>query len=85
MWGFLGMTHAINFVDDCELPEDQDFLFVAIPAGALIFYRESALTPKTLEDSWAAYRASSPDDDWGTPTRATSRERRPVLSLVSNA
>lgn len=79
------MTHAINFVDDCELPEAQDFMFVAIPSGGLIFYRESALTPRTLEDSWAAYRASNSDDDWGTPTRATPRPIRPALSLVSNA
>lgn len=78
------MTHAINFVDDCELPEEQDFLFVAIPAGALIFYRESAVTPKTLEDSWAAFRASS-DPDSGTPSRARPPELRPALSLVSNA
>lgn len=70
--------HAIHFVDDDELPEGQDFLFVAIPEGGLIFYRESALSPSMLEDSWAAYRAILPGDDDPAPIRA-----RPSLSLVS--
>lgn len=49
--------HAIQFVDDDTLPEGHDFAFVEVPDGALIFYRESALTEQTLMDSWAAYRA----------------------------
>lgn len=69
--------HAINFVDDCELPEGQDFIYLAIPDGALIFYRESAVNPATLEDSWAAHRASTENGDRGTPTAARH------LSLVS--
>lgn len=78
--------HAINFVDDCELPEGQDFIFVAVPAGGgLIFYRESAINPTTLEDSWAAYRAVCCDNGWGTPSTAVPRGSRPVLSLVSSA
>lgn len=71
------MTHAINFVDEAALPEGQDFLFVSIPSGALIFYRESALSPAVLEDSWAAYRACADDGHRGTPS--ASRH----LSLVS--
>ena len=68
--------HAIHFVDDSELPEGCDFLFVAIPEGGLIFYRESALSPQSLEDSWAAYRAL------GGPHR-TAPARRPRLSVAS--
>lgn len=49
--------HAIQFVSDEVMPEGHDFIFVQVPTGALVFYRESAITPKTLEDSWAAYRA----------------------------
>lgn len=49
--------HSIKFVGDEELPEGHDFVFVEIPDGALIFYRESALTEESLMDSWAAYRA----------------------------
>jgi hypothetical protein len=51
--------HTIHFVDDSELPDGHDFLFIGIPDGALIFYRAGALTPQNLEDSWAAYRARS--------------------------
>lgn len=47
--------YGIQFVD--ALPEGHDFMFVQTDGGALIFYREDALTPETLEDSWAAYRA----------------------------
>lgn len=49
--------HVINFVSDEAMPPGHDFIFVALPMGALMFYRESAITPQTLEDSWAAYRA----------------------------
>lgn len=68
--------HAINFVGDDQLAEGHDFLFLAIPDGGLIFYRESALGPGSLEDSWTAYRALR-DRDRDTPTEA-----RPSLSLV---
>lgn len=50
------MSHSITFVDDDALPDGTDFVFVEVPNGAHIFYRESALTEQTLEDSWAAYR-----------------------------
>lgn len=50
--------HAIQFVDDDALPEGHDFAFVGLPdGGGLIFYRRSALSPESLEGSWAAYRA----------------------------
>ena len=50
--------HSIQFVDGDRLPEGYDFLFIAVPDGGLIFYREDAVTPTSLEDSWAAYRAA---------------------------
>lgn len=49
--------HQIQFVDDDALPEGHDFILVQAPAGTAIFYRASAITPRTLEASWAAYRA----------------------------
>ena len=50
--------HAIRFVDDDALPEGHDFAFVGLPGGGgWIFYRQSAVDPKVLEDSWTAYRA----------------------------
>jgi hypothetical protein len=52
------MEHAIRFVDDDALPAGYDFVFVGLPdGGGLIFYRRSALSPGSLEGSWAAYRA----------------------------
>lgn len=68
--------HAIHFVDDCELPEGHDFMLVEIPDGGLIFYRESAITPTSLEDSWAAYRAVG---EGGTP----GPRQRPRVGLLS--
>jgi len=67
------LSHCITFVDDDALPAGHDFVFVELPAGAHIFYRESALTEQTLEDSWAAYRALRriPPVE---PTRATSMQ-----------
>jgi len=56
--GNMDDQHAIRFVDDDALPEGQDFAFVGLPGGGgWIFYRRSAVDPKVLEDSWAAYRA----------------------------
>lgn len=49
--------HGIQFVDDDALPAGHDFMLVTGPGGNMIFYRESAVTPSNLEDSWAAYRA----------------------------
>lgn len=69
--------HAIHFVDDGELPTGHDFMLVDLPEGALIFYRESALSPQPLEDSWAAYRAL------GGPSRDTPAEH-PPLALVAS-
>lgn len=49
--------HCIKFVEDQEMPEGHDFILVETPDGALLFYREGALTEETLMDSWSAYRA----------------------------
>lgn len=49
--------HQIRFVDDTALPDGHDFVLVQAPMGTAIFYRESAVTPRVLEESWAAYRS----------------------------
>ena len=46
----------IAFVDDEDMPDGHDFLLVTEASRAWIFYRRSALTPRTLEQSWLAYR-----------------------------
>lgn len=50
--------YGIRFVGDDELPEGHDFVFAHAGESAMIFYRESAVSPESLEDSWAAYRAT---------------------------
>ena len=50
--------HAIDFVSDDQMPAGHDFMFIEVPhEGGLIFYRESAVSPESLEGSWAAFRA----------------------------
>lgn len=76
------MGYGIRFVDDSVLPKGHDFLFVELPDGALIFYRESAVTPETLEDSWAAYRAlGGPRPTRPTPASETA-DPSAMLELV---
>ncbi len=42
-------------------------MLVKLDEGAHIFYRKSAVTEQVLEDSWAAYRATtSAPADWAT-------------------
>ena len=51
--------YGIDFVD--TLPGGRDFMFIDLGDGALIYYRESAVTARSLEDSWAAFRACQGD------------------------
>lgn len=68
--------HRIEFVDDHALPEGHDFMLLTDAAGsALLFYRESAVTPANLEDSWAAYRALR-EEQSPPPTSMVEGERR---------
>lgn len=57
MGSVFGMHYEITFVD--ELPEGRDFLLVQTANEVVIAYRRSALCPRVLEDSWAAFRALS--------------------------
>lgn len=57
MGSVFGMHYEIAFVD--ELPEGRDFLLVQTANEVVIAYRRSALCPRVLEDSWAAFRALS--------------------------
>jgi hypothetical protein len=58
------MGYGVKFVNDSKIPAGHDFMVVALPDGAVTFLRESALSPKSLEDAWAAYRAlRSPRDE----------------------
>lgn len=46
-------TFGISFVDDDAL-DHHDFVYVDVPGGGWMFYRESGLSPVSLEDSCAA-------------------------------
>lgn len=63
------MTFGVHFVRDDRLPEDHDFLMAHDPGTGDVyaFIRESAVTPRVLEDAWAAYRAVE-DQRNGSPT-----------------
>lgn len=51
------MRGVIEFVDDEVMPEGHDFILVSEGDGEeRLFYRRSAVTPRTLERSWEAYR-----------------------------
>lgn len=49
------MDYVIRYSED--LPDGHDFLLVRTCHQVVVVYRESALSPRVLEDSWAAYRA----------------------------
>jgi hypothetical protein len=52
-----GMTYAVRFVDDQAMPEGRDFVLVQLADDEMVvFYRASAVTARTIEVSWAAYR-----------------------------
>jgi hypothetical protein len=48
------MDHVIVFVR--ELPQGHDFLLIEEPDRVIVAYREGAICPEVLMDSWAAYR-----------------------------
>ena len=49
-------SYGVTFADDDALPEGLDFALVIMTDGVHAFYRESAISPELLEDSWAAVR-----------------------------
>lgn len=65
--------YGIDFVD--RLPGGRGFMFIDLGDGALIYYREDAVTASNLEDSWAAFRAcqSMPPDDGVAPVVPLAR------------
>lgn len=76
----MGDNYGITFVDDDALPEGHDFMFVALAGGGChIFYRESRLSPQSLEDSWAAYRALLASGVPGPGEAAMPEQRAPRL------
>jgi len=51
------MNYRVKVVDDAVLPEGHDFVLVQVDGRMTVCcFREGAITPRVLEDSWAAYR-----------------------------
>lgn len=73
MWGCLGPmgTYGITFLGDDSFAPGVDFALVAMADGGWLFYRESAVCPRVLSESWAAYRAllAEQDPDGDDPER----------------
>lgn len=49
--------YGVRFIDDHELPEGHDFAMIRTPEDCVFFFKRSKVTPKVLEQAWAAYRA----------------------------
>lgn len=48
--------HRVKFVEDCELPEGHDFVFVDTGEDQFVFFRASAMSPQVIAEAWAALR-----------------------------
>lgn len=66
--------HTVRFVSDEALPE-HEFALLELDGqeGAVLFIRGSAVTPRVLEDAWAAYRALSAKPELPRPRRSPPR------------
>lgn len=48
--------HKIQLVENDQLPKGQDWAVVEHAQRITVFITEDALTPRKLEEAWAAYR-----------------------------
>lgn len=55
------MQYGVEFVCDEAMPEGRDFVLVQGDEWVVMAYRQSAVCPEVLEDSWAAFRAVAPE------------------------
>lgn len=55
------MRYGIEIVGDEAMPEGCDFVLVQGEGSTRVFYRESAFSPKLVQDGWAALHAIAPD------------------------
>lgn len=52
--------YRIAFVDETDLPPDQDFVFMECQGDMWLAVKATRVTPKVLEDAWETYR----ETDW---------------------
>jgi hypothetical protein len=53
------MDYRVEFVEDDELPEAQDWVVGMTPVGWVAIFKRSRITAAVLEEAWAAYRRMS--------------------------
>lgn len=51
--------YGIRFTGNDAIPSGHDFMLVMCDEHATIAYREDRVTPRNLEDSWAAFRTAT--------------------------
>lgn len=49
--------YGVRFIDDDALPEGHDYAMIRTAEDTVFFFKRSKLTPRVLEQAWAAYRA----------------------------
>lgn len=74
-------TFAITFDDSTLLPDGHDFAFVVTLDAVHAFYRETAVCPELLEDSWAAMRCMRGEDESSAEPMRAGRDN-PYLRAV---
>lgn len=73
------MQHHIQLIGDSDLPQGQEWALVEHDEQITLFIIESALTPRKLEDAWAAYRLLTNPRHPG-PRLVHTRQPSPLLS-----
>lgn len=52
----LAIRHAVKFINDDQLPPDQDWALLECDGDTFVFIKRSRVTECVLEDAWSAYR-----------------------------
>lgn len=49
--------YGVRFIDDDALPAGHDFVMVRTDEDTMFFVKRTKVTPRVLEQAWAAFRA----------------------------
>lgn len=52
----LAGKHTVLFIEDGQLPPEQDWAFLECEGVTYLAIKKSCVTERVLEDAWAAYR-----------------------------
>lgn len=76
--------HRVRLVDECDLPAGHDWMLVEHDERITLFIAEDALTPRCLEEAWAAYRLLT-GPRHPRPTPVTIPRQQACLPLLNTA